>query len=672
MGLSRKKTKNSIGIRSIRTKLIFILILMCVIPMLSLGFVSYKNSYDLLSKNLQITSEQTLGEVNRGISNYFASISSEVVFLSNNVDFQLLDLHANYLPFAKSLLKEIKNSNGDIQSVSFAEPSKKILTYPEHSFENSYDPTSTTWYTGALKDKSKVYFSDPFKDEVSGQLVVAASQAVLNNNKVVGVISMNISLERISSNLSNVKIGQKGYVFITDESGIIIAHPDGTLLGTNDPTKQSYWSQVKNNKNGFTKYIFNGQKKFASYTTNDLTGWKVLTALPETELLTSTNGIRNLIFGFIALTALISAVISYFLGKAISGNAIKLGKSIASASKGDLSTRVDIRSKDEYGALSKGFNTMLSNIGQLINNVTESAHIVKSTSETINAMSLEVTNAINEVSLTIDQVAQGTVDQTQSIEVGVNEVQALARKLDDISIKTDEMSNLSMTTNMLSVEGLNIISVLTEKSKQTSETTTQVNEVVIDMNKSTEEISLITSAINDIADQTNLLALNAAIEAARAGEAGRGFAVVADEIRKLAEQSTISTDKIQNLIEKIKAKSKSAVEAMVITNATVSEQDKAVNDTREIFNKILASIQDLIKEISGVQASISNINSSKDEIVHKMDSISAVSEETSASTEEVSASAEEITASMTEFNRYSEELKTISQRLEDEISKFKL
>ena len=247
----------------------------------------------------------------------------------------------------------------------------------------------------------------------------------------------------------------------------------------------------------------------------------------------------------------------------------------------------------------------------------------------------------------------------------------LSTRLDKISVNSNEMDKISNDTKELGSKGLYMIDTLTEKSNKTKTATTEVNNIVQDMNESTKQINAISETIAEITAQTNLLALNASIESARAGEAGKGFAVVADEIRKLAEQSKASTEEIKTIIGNIQRKSYTAVNAIKSTEAVVNEQEVAVSETHKIFSEILKSIEIMITKVDEIKISIVDIEEKKQSTVSEIKNISFISEQTAAASEEVTASAEEITATMEELTRHSSELQILAEQLGTEINKFK-
>lgn len=248
----------------------------------------------------------------------------------------------------------------------------------------------------------------------------------------------------------------------------------------------------------------------------------------------------------------------------------------------------------------------------------------------------------------------------------------LSNRLDKISVNSNEMDKLSASTKELGAKGLSMIDTLIEKSKKTKIATGEVDSIVRDMDESTRKINTISETISQITEQTNLLALNASIESARAGEAGKGFAVVAEEIRKLAEQSKSSTEEIKVIITNIQSKSDTAVKAIKSTESVVTEQDLAVGKTQEIFSEILRSIETMISKVDEIKTSIIDVDEKKKKAVLEIENISLISQETASASEEVTASTEEITAVMDRFTKYADELQLLAEKLDEEISKFRM
>ncbi|MVX64287.1 HAMP domain-containing protein [Clostridium chromiireducens] len=667
------KTKSEkFKFNSIRTKLITSLVGICVIPLIILGFGSYIQSKSILNEKLKVTSQQTLSEVNDGIDNYFNGFSSMVTMLSTDYNFINGDSieSASFIP---GTLQNVQKSNDNIFSTYFGTEDGNFNIYPNSKMPDGFDPRVRPWYKQALDNKGQVIVTLPFKDAQTGKSVVSIAKTVERDGKVIGVCAMNVSLDTLTDKIATKKVGTTGYVFVSDVEGkSMIAHPNKELIGTDAPSKQSFWNDAKTTDSGFIAYDFNGVKKFGAYDTNKATGWKLVATLDEKELSNDTNSILITTLTIALIIGLISIVLSLVLSRGIAENIKKLKAVFTKASNGDLTVSIESSTKDEFMDLANSFNDMIKNISELMNSVTKSSKEVLETSSNLASMSEEVTASIGEVAKAIEEVSEGATNQSQNAQQGVSEMNDLSDKLDAINSNSNEMDKLSINTKDLGSKGLSMIDTLIEKSKKTKIATTEVNDIVKDMNESTKQINSISETISQITEQTSLLSLNASIESARAGEAGRGFAVVAEEIRKLAEQSKDSTAEIKAIITNIQKKSDIAVKAIKSTEEVVNEQDLAVDQTQKIFSEILKSIGIMIDKVEEVKSSIVDINQKKQSAVAEIENISAISQETASASEEVTASTEEITAAMDKFTRYADDLQLLAEKLEKEINKFKV
>ncbi|MSU01987.1 methyl-accepting chemotaxis protein [Tissierella pigra] len=427
-----------------------------------------------------------------------------------------------------------------------------------------------------------------------------------------------------------------------------------------------------NSDQNFETYRIQGKRGYIGHTTDSKRDWKIVVTLDEKELLDDINKLKSIIQIIVVIIAIVSVALSLIVVKGMNNSINKILEAFQKVSSGDLLVHTDINTKDEFQTLGEGFNNMVDTIKELVLDINNSSDIIFSTSDNMSTSANETSIAVDEISITIDQLAQGTITQAEDINEGVIALNKIVEEIQNIEELANNMNNISLKTNDLSQEGLKHMNKLTERTREVNISTGDMSKVIKEMDEATGEIGIITEAINSISSQTNLLALNAAIEAARAGEAGRGFSVVADEIRKLAEQSSTATAKIQSLIESIKGKSQLAVYSMDNTQSIVKDQTESVEETREIFGKILESINSLMEGIGNIKYTIEDTNKDTDNIVNTMASIAAVAEESSASTEEVSASAEEINATMTEFNETALKLKELSQELKERLNIFRI
>lgn len=327
--------------------------------------------------------------------------------------------------------------------------------------------------------------------------------------------------------------------------------------------------------------------------------------------------------------------------------------------------------KDEIGFITRSLTTMQNNFVKLIKEVVDASQQVVASSEELTAISEQSVRASEEVAKTIEEIAMGANDQAKDTEKGavsINELGGLVEKNQEYLKMMNDYTNVA---SKLKEEGLEIVQNLVGKTNTMNKSAVEVNEVIINTNKSSEKIEGASQMIKSIAEQTNLLALNAAIEAARAGEAGRGFAVVAEEIRKLAEQSNTFSGEITDIIHELTDETVHAVNAMKEVSIIVNAQKESVEKTSEKFEGIDKAIENIKETIEYISKYEKEIEEKKEEVISIIGNLSAISEENAAGTQEASASTEEQLSSMEEVANSSEYLAKLAEEMQKSIGKFK-
>ncbi|MGG1401153.1 methyl-accepting chemotaxis protein [Bacillus salipaludis] len=658
---------------SARTKIIAGMAAVALIPTVSIAFISNKVTQNVIHDEISRSTLQITKQASKGLDYKMEGVTNQLQLLVDNENFKDFFKNKQNAKNGYKLLDGTLKANGEYAFVYFASTKKDMLSAPNTGLPEGYDPTQQDWYKNTVKMDGKVYYSQPYPDEGTKQLVLTIAQAVKDKNgNLVGVAAIDLDMGNFSKSMNAISIGKKGYMSLIDKDGKLIFYPEANKIGSNFLTKVQLWKDMQKINEGSSDYSLNGTKKFSSFTTNEKTGWKFVSTLNSSEITEDAREIRNIGWILTAIFGVLSALSAYIIGRRIAQNIQSVQDALETASKGDFTARVTVKTRDEFKELEQSFNNMMEQLSTSLEQVGNTSKTTMETSAHLSLMTREANASLSEVALAIDEIAKGATLQAKNVNVSFEQMRELSKKLDVISSVTDGMNSVSRRSMDLSNKGLEQVVFLSDKSLETKSSTDEVTSIVKDVEVRMEEINTIIEAITKITDQTNLLSLNASIESARAGEHGKGFAVVANEVRKLADQSKASADDIKRIVDSIKEVVKKAVSAMEQTNLVVTEQDVAVKETQAIFNEILSAVRELADRVEEVQVSVKDSQHNKDSVNQEMDSITAVSEQTAAATEEVAASAEEISATMNSFTEHANGLKELSEQLDDEIRKFKL
>ena len=540
-------------------------------------------------------------------------------------------------------------------------------------------------YVKDIYEGKSCSISEVYPSVFRGNPIFVISAPIIKNDELLGLAMIAPKMDYFTKEfVDSVKIGETGYMWMFDERGMIISHPqEDNILNKDAVEKFSGIFEKCLKGTTYFRHSYQGSKKTFLVSRFQAEGieltypWYIVFNQDDNEILAQTNSFIIILCITILLIFLsISLAIYLITKKSISkpvGYITAILKEMADYKFVNNDNKEMIKyskRNDEIGVMTESLKLMRDNIIELIVNTSDVVKQVVISSEQLTKISNKSSSTVQEITKTVGNIALGASNQAQDTEKSFLSVEEMGSLLEKNIKYTKELNNMAKEIDKEKKEGFLILKDLVEKTKESNNVSNNIYNTILSNNESAEKIDKASNMIKSIAEQTNLLALNAAIEAARAGDYGKGFAVVADEIRKLAEQSNIFAGEIKDVIEELKQKSQNAVIIMEQVNEISQEQSEIVNETERKFGKIADFIKLTNNVIEKIYKSAEIMSTNKDKLVDIMQNLSAIAEENAAGTEEVSAAIEEQSVSIEEIAKTSEGLENIVQNLQVIINNY--
>lgn len=648
---------------SIKNKFVIPTLVLLIIGMGLSSTISYYKAKAALRTAITGQVEQSAGFVSKSLETWVEARTFDIDNWSKQKVF-VTSLKDSFIAkaarkSANDLLAEFKTDYKYYDNICLADMAGQIVSAANPDVIDKLNIADWDSFKDAVKGNLSI--SDIMESKETGAPLFVMAVPVKENDAVIGVLLGIFDINVYSKQyIDPIKVGEKGYAFMFNKSGIIFAHPVKSNILKLDLKTLDFGKEMLAKENGAIIYTYKGEEKFAALKKYPVTGWTVCVTAESSEIMAPVKSLGRINMIISAVIIAIAAFVIYFVAGfiALSINEVVAGLKDAAEGEGDLTKRLEIKSKDEVGSLAKWFNTFVQKLQGIISDIAGNSEKLNTSSSDLLAISKKMSSGADKMSAKSNAVAAAAEEMSSNMSSVAAAAEQSSTNISMVSSATEEMTST-----------INEIARNTEKTRVSSnEAVTRAkkaSENIAHLSKSAKEIGRVVETINDISEQTNLLALNATIEAARAGEAGKGFAVVAGEIKALARQTAEATLEIKEKIEGIQGS----------TNQTVSEIEEitmAINNVNEMIDTVAASVEEQSATTKEIASNVLQAAQGIQEVTENVSQSSTVAGEIAKDIADVNLAANEMSKDSSQINTSAGDLSQLSEELKKTVNKFKV
>ena len=677
-----KEVKKSFGIFSIKIKLLAAFAIPVVL-IITLGWVSYQKASSGMITNFKKSIQETIGATERYFDLGFGSISATASQMSVGENLQDPAQYDSYQSIQKSIIANMAADSLISNIHVFSKDGVEVSTKTGATKNRIFGKFIESKDIGLLKnDKvdnlwvgNHTFLDSKFKTNPSDYCVSIIKKVKNssgfsgNNGEVTGYIMIDIKQNMVKNMLDQFNFGAGSINgFITeDEKELNNMKKNETFF-----VNTIFYRNAKNSsKTSAMDYVtYQNQKYYFVYSKISTSQAMICALIPEKVILKQASDIKVLTIIIVLIAIAIAVIVGTFIATGIGNSTLLIVKLLTKVAKGDFSSRIKLKSRDELSYLADQMNLTFGSMKELIEKVAGVSNSVSNSSNEVKCYTEELQKNSIKINTSIQEIEKGMENQASDTESCLKQMNSLSELITNVNLNTSEIEVIAKETREVTGNGIILMQDLNRKSQNTSNITNSVIRNIEVLEEESKSIAAISNVLNEIAQRTNLLSLNASIEAARAGDAGKGFSVVANSIRDLAAQSIASSNEIFKIIEKINERTNQTVMSAKEAEMIVSMQSKALKKSINVFNDINTRVENLAFSLKGITSEVNDIETVKNSTLHAMTDITAVVQQTVAVTEQINNCILEQSATVSNLNNTVSKLYENTNNLDAAVSLF--
>ena len=659
---------------SMKTKLILIMMAICIIPLLISIVISYLTAKSVALKsaeNLNLKQAEFVAGDFSGTIRANLRAMEQVAASKFTREFIRCPENKEYYDAMVEQLQDLDERFGDGNSSVITGPDGQNIARSKGDFTNI---SEREYFKQAIAGNT--YISEVSVSKTTGaRIIVPAVPIYDRDGKVGGVLTRNYSVDYLHEHLV-AEASEGRTVSILGSDGKVVAVSDRVLSPdeeVDESGSRAFLEAAGNAEEGSFEEKTDGKKTITSYVSDPLTGWVFVVTTDYDTIMAESDRSAFILVIIGLVLALLAIIIALLVGRSIDRPITAIDESLEQLADGRFS---DIKTydgrQDEFGTMIRNTNSVIVKLDGMMGDIKGSAHDVDLHAVEVKEMTGRIYGNIDGAAGAVAEIATGATQQAHEIQSANENVGSISEAIQHVLVSAESLETTVVNMRENSRTSAEQCARLSEATEGMTVGIDQISHSIGATSDAVNRINEKVAVITDIANQTNLLSLNASIEAARAGEAGRGFAVVAEEIGHLAEDSSKAAEEILAEMNSLLAESRDAVEKSRKVMEAAEEQKRVLDSTVDHINTLIGDIETTVAGVESIASDARTCDEAKNVVVDAMSGLSAISEENAAASQETANSMEELRANLQKLEGSAEEMQTIADSMEERLEFFRL